>query len=312
MKLFNSFTGKQEIFNPNDPRNITIYICGPTVYDDAHLGHARTYVTFDLIRRILGILNYGSMVVMNITDVDDKIINRSLERNISPSELAQTYELRFLQDMELLNVSEPDILTHVTDYIQEIINFIQDLITKGYAYEKDGDVKFNLSKYNGTFTYPGFKLCNIDNEEEQNDFTLWKGNKEGLSWDSPWGYGKSTMSTCIFGSELDIHVGGVDLAFPHHANEIAQTQAKFQDNWVSMFLHTGHLSIKGRKMAKSLKNFITIRDALREYDPHILRMYFASHKYNAPMNFSADELERAKKTWDTFNSFWRKITGLPS
>lgn len=320
--LLDSFTGTKKSFIPVDPDNVTIYICGPTVYDDAHLGHARTYVTFDLIRRIFDILGYRTTVVMNITDIDDKIINRADERNISPLELARLYEQRFMEDMGLLSVQQPDVLTKVTDHINEIIDFIKDLIEKGYAYEKDGDVRFNISKYREFNIYPGFNLHSHEESGESvdsGDFALWKGIKEGINWNSPWGYGRpgwhiecSTMATSVFGPHLDIHVGGVDLSFPHHANEIAQTQSKTGTQWVNTFLHIGHLSIDGYKMSKSLKNFISIRKALEDYSPHILRMYFVLHKYNAPISFSNDELEHAKKIWGIFQAFSRKVTGLPS
>ncbi|CAH6420279.1 Cysteinyl-tRNA synthetase [uncultured virus] len=319
--LFDSFTGSKKPFNPRNPNNTTVYICGPTVYDDAHLGHARTYVTFDLIRRMFEILGHNTTVVMNITDVDDKIINRAREQNMSPLELACKYEERFMEDMKSLEVQPPDVLTRVTEHIDEIIAFITDLIDKGYAYVKDKDVRFHLCKYLESYQYPGFHLHDIEDSGEEADFTLWKGrpDKNELNWDSPWGPGRpgwhiecSAMSTTVFGSHLDIHVGGIDLAFPHHANEIAQSNARYGDKWVNIFLHTGHLSIEGQKMSKSLKNFITIRKALEEYSSHILRMYFALHKYNGSMSFSTEELDRAKKTWETFQSFWRKVTGLPA
>jgi len=319
LTLLDSFTGNKKVFIPNDPDNVTIYICGPTVYDDAHLGHARTYVTFDLIRRILSILGYHTTVVMNITDIDDKIIIRSEEKNISPAELSHMYETRFMEDMASLGVEPPNVLTRVTDHLDEIITFIQDLIDKDYAYEKDGDIRFNLANYSNSYNYPGFHVHETEITSDDKDFALWKSNTKGLKWKSPWGDGRpgwhiecSAMATHIFGNKLDIHVGGIDLAFPHHANEIAQSQARSSDTWVNTFLHTGHLSIEGQKMSKSLKNFITVREALQKYNPQILRMYFALHKYNSPISFSHNELDRAKNIWDSFQSFWRKVNGLPS
>lgn len=321
LTLLDTFTGDKKLFIPDDPNNVTIYICGPTVYDEAHLGHARTYLTFDLMRKSLSMLGYDTTVVMNITDIDDKIINRAKEENISESVIAKRYEERFMDDMKSLGITPPDIMTRVTEHIDEIINFISVLIDKGYAYEKTGltsvDVYFNLAKYLETNRYPGFNMADICEINEDGHFVLWKGNKEGIQWPSPWGLGRpgwhiecSAMATSIFGSHLDIHVGGVDLAFPHHANEIAQTQARYDNKWVKVFLHTGHLSIEGQKMSKSLKNFITIKSALTDFPPHVFRMYFAQHKYNSPMSFSYIELANAQKTWETFQALWRKISGL--
>lgn len=307
MELLDTFNGIRKQLVKESPR---IYICGPTVYDDSHLGHARVYITFDLMRRVLTMLGFNPIVAMNITDIDDKIINKAEELNIFPEDLAKRYEINFLKDMESLNIQLPDILTRVRDHINEIIVFIQKLIDKGSAYIDEEGVRFNLDKYLSFNIYPGF---NLPIQDKNRDFYLWKFNTKGLKFDSPFGTGRpgwhiecSTMATSVFKDSLDIHVGGIDLAFPHHANEIAQTQSLTEKPWVDIFLHIGHLSIEGKKMSKSLKNFITIREILKDYDNQVIRMYFALRKYNSPMSFSYNSLDEAKSIWETFQSFWRR------
>ncbi|ELA41550.1 cysteine-tRNA ligase [Vittaforma corneae ATCC 50505] len=307
--LYNTLTKKCEKFTPNEGTTVKIYICGPTVYDSPHIGHARTYISFDIIRRVLrDYFKYDVMFVMNITNIDDKIIKRAAEKNISCEELGMIYEKEFLDEMENLNVLRPDFITRVTEYVPEIVKFIEKLEDKGMAYESNGSVYFNLTKYKETFKYNLLRPETTNEEEEDNsekksreDFVLWKASKPGEPiYESKWGKGRpgwhiecSVMASEILGKKLDIHAGGIDLAFPHHENEVAQCQGYFGDSWVKYFLHTGHLNIDGLKMSKSLKNFLTIRDIVQASSPLHLRVLFLQHQWNKEMNYDQDQLKEA-------------------
>ena len=319
--LYNTLTKNLEKFVPNEDNNVKMYICGPTVYDSAHIGHARTYISFDIVRRIMrDYFKYNVTFVMNITDIDDKIIKRAAERNISCSELSLKYEKEFLDEMENLNVERPDFITRVTDYVPEIVKFIEKLEDNGFAYVSNGSVYFDLKKYKETFKYNLLRPeCCKEEEEESNekkcrdDFVLWKSSKPGEPiYQSKWGNGRpgwhiecSVMASEVLGKKLDIHAGGIDLAFPHHENEIAQCQGFFKDTWVKYFLHTGHLNINGLKMSKSLKNFLTIRDIVNESSAAHLRILFLQHFWNKEMNYDPDQLKEA-------GSILKKITNFIS
>ena len=300
LKVNNSLCNeKVEFVTKNGDRTLNWYMCGPTVYDSAHLGHARTYLTFDILRRILSsYFNYDVNLCMNITDIDDKIIKRSNEQNIEFSKFAKMWEDDFFKDMRNLNVLYPNHITRVSEYIPEIIDFIKVIMDKGYAYENKGSVYFDIDAYKkGGHMYaklvPQDKVQNIEELEEaegalskdtindkknKGDFALWKASKPGEPfWASPWGNGRpgwhiecSVMCSSVFGTSLDIHSGGIDLRFPHHDNEIAQTEAHDESKqWINYFLHTGHLKIEGLKMSKSLKNFKKISEALTLLNPRI-------------------------------------------
>ena len=318
--LYDSISKKKIEFIPDDPTNVKMYVCGPTVYDSPHIGHARTYVSFDIIRKILeNYFEYNVTFVMNITDIDDKIIIRSKEKNLDPIQLSQIYEKEFFDDMDKLKVKRPDFITRVTEHIPQIINFIQKLENNGLTYVSNGSVYFDLKKYKKIFKYNVLRLSGIEQhlidttvksiisteKKSLDDFALWKNvvNKDELKFHSPWGEGRpgwhiecSVMSTHIFGSKLDIHGGGIDLMFPHHENEIAQCQGYFNDTWVKYFLHTGHLNIDGRKMSKSLKNFLTISEIINNYSGITIRILFLQHHWNSPMNYSEEQLKRADVT----------------
>lgn len=337
LKLLNSLTKKKEVFQTNNNNTINWYICGPTVYDSPHIGHARTYISFDAIRRILeGYFGYEVNYVMNITDVDDKIINKAKEGDVtdfkeSCKKITQKYEKEFFDDLKILNVTPPTFLTRVTEYIEEIENFIKQLIKKELAYESNGSIYFDVQNYKKSFEYPLFvDKSAIKNEEDEAepvsnveslitphetklsklnitpekkniaDFALWKKRETELFYKCEIGSGRpgwhiecSAMACNIFPDGLDIHSGGIDLTFPHHENEIAQSQGLLGKKWVNYFLHTGHLHIDGLKMSKSLKNFITIKEFTKKYTPRQIRMLFLRNKWWMPMTYSEDSIKDA-------------------
>lgn len=317
--IYNTLNKKLEKFVPNQGKDVKMYICGPTVYDSPHIGHARTYISFDIIRRVLrDYFNYNVTFVMNITNIDDKIIKRAAERNITCDELGLKYEKEFLDEMENLNVQRPDFITRVTDYVSEIVTFIEKLEDNGFAYSSNGSVYFDLKKYKESFNYNLLRpeCCNEEEEEciekrSKDDFVLWKSSKPGEPiYQSRWGNGRpgwhiecSVMASEILGKKLDIHAGGIDLAFPHHENEIAQCQGFFKDSWVKYFLHTGHLNINGLKMSKSLKNFLTIREIIKESSAAHLRILFLQHFWNKEMNYDPDQLKEADSILKKISNF---------
>ena len=326
---------KVEFVTKNGDRKINWYMCGPTVYDSAHLGHARTYLTFDILRRILqNYFNYDVNLCMNITDIDDKIIQRSNEQKVDFTEFARYWENEFFKDMKNLNIQYPNYVTRVSEYIPEVIDFIKKILERAYAYEKNGSVYFDIDSYkkNGHFyakLVPQDKNQNLeelqeaegalskDNTEEKKnkgDFALWKASKENEPfWESPWGKGRpgwhiecSTMSYTTFGEDLDIHSGGIDLRFPHHDNEIAQTEAHNESKqWINYFLHTGHLKIEGLKMSKSLKNFKKITDFINLYNPNTFRLYFCSCKWDMEMDFTEQGLSQANNNDKYISEFFQ-------
>ncbi|XP_072268105.1 probable cysteine--tRNA ligase, mitochondrial isoform X2 [Pyxicephalus adspersus] len=298
------------------------YSCGPTVYDHAHLGHACSYVRFDIIRRILThFFGINVVMVMVITDVDDKIIKRSKELNMPFVSLARTYEQEFKHDMMALKVLPPTIYMRVTEHIPEIITFIQKIISNGHAYAtSQGNVYFDVQsvgerygKFIGTFSDTNTELAD-NNKRSPRDFALWKAAKpEEPFWVSPWGTGRpgwhiecSTVASSVFGNQLDIHTGGIDLAFPHHENEIAQCEAYHQcEQWGNYFLHSGHLHLKGseEKMSKSLKNYITVKDYLKSHSAEDFRMFCLRTKYKSAVDFSQDSVNEARSTLKMISSF---------
>lgn len=348
LMVYNSMTRTKTRFIPRDPNHVTWYQCGPTVYAESHLGHARTYVSLDVIRRITkDYLGYNVILAQNVTDIDDKIIMRSSERGISWLELTAKYEAEFTEDMQMLGVENPDIVTRVSEYVPEIIAYISTLVEKGIAYESNGSVYFSTEAFGKAgFTYGKLMPEQIGNSEllaegegslvvnddkrSGSDFALWKKTKDhttdGIiepSWESPWGNGRpgwhiecSVMSNFALegmggNKGLDIHCGGTDLKFPHHENEIAQSEAYTGNHqWVNYFLHTGHLHIKGMKMAKSLKNFITIREALEINTPRQIRFCFLLHKYNAPMDYSDGSLSQAASIDKIFQEYFHNVKAV--
>nr|CAG4639005.1 EOG090X02DZ [Daphnia magna] len=438
LKLYNSLTRKKEVFTPQNGMNITWYSCGPTVYDASHMGHARSYMSFDILRRVLrGYFGYDITYVMNITDIDDKIIKRArqnylyqkyaaemsdldtlqtdvkdsidhlskqmavttdpdkkvmqekalvkvtaalnkltetirLDHGLSEAKsfllaeakdvlsdwldskygkdvtdnaifasLPRHWEEEFYKDMAALNVLPADVITRVSEYVPEIVDYIVRIIDRGLAYEANGSVYFNVAKFDSQKNHKYAKLVpeaygdskalqegegdlsvsedRLSEKKSPNDFALWKTSKSGEpSWDSPWGKGRpgwhiecSVMASAILGSSMDIHTGGVDLKFPHHDNEMAQSEAYYDnDQWVRYFLHTGHLTIQGCKMSKSLKNFITIQDALSRNSSRELRIFFLLHQWKETLDYSDTAMDEASSYEKMLREFFLNVKDL--
>lgn len=343
LQVLNSLTGTKVPFVASDGGNrITWYICGPTVYDSAHVGHASNFVRFDIVRRILSdFFGFDVVVQMNVTDVDDKIIRRANERGISFEALSREFEDEFMEDMDALNVRRPDFVTRVSEYVPEIIEYIQTIIANGFAYESEGSVYFDTGAFtDGGHNYGKLEPWSVGNEgliaegegaitgaddtlkrqkRSPNDFVLWKKSKQDEpSWESAWGPGRpgwhiecSAMASKVLGPVIDIHAGGVDLRFPHHSNEIAQAEAYHKtDQWVNYFLHAGHLDIEGLKMSKSLKNFITIRKCLERYNARQMRLSFLGHRYDARMTYSEHAMDESISLDRTFIDFFGNLKAV--
>lgn len=307
MKLYNTLTRKKEEFVPINPGKIKMYACGPTVYNYFHIGNARTFMVFDAMRRYFEYKGYDVTFVQNFTDIDDKIINRAKEENVSSKEISEKYIEEYFKDAESLGIERADFHPKVTDNVEEIIDFIQKLIDKGFAYEVVGDVYFDVSKFKD---YGKLKKQSLEelqagarvevNEQKKNplDFVLWKAAKpDEPSWESPWGLGRpgwhiecSAMASKYLGETIDIHGGGGDLIFPHHENEIAQSEACSGKPFAHYWLHVGYLNIDNKKMSKSLNNFFTPREIAEEFDLESLRFFMLSAHYRNPLNFSREGL----------------------
>ena len=314
MKIFNTLSGEKEQFEPIEKNNIRMYVCGMTVYDDTHIGHARTFLSFDLIVRYLRFIDYKVHYIRNITDVDDKIISRANELGIDPEELTERYINSMDNDFESLGMIKPDAEPRATENISSIISLIEILIEKGHAYEGESDVYFSTESFS---SYGKLSRRNLDDmlagarididldKKNPTDFVLWKKNTDGLKWESPWGPGRpgwhiecSAMSMDALGETFDIHGGGSDLKFPHHENEIAQSECVTGKEFAKLWMHTGSLRIDKEKMSKSLNNFITIKDALHDHSSEVLRFFLISSHYRSPLNYSDEGLKEAKNSLD--------------
>lgn len=308
LKIYNSFTQKKDVFTPIEPDTVRLYVCGMTVYDYCHIGHARTWIVFDVIVKYLRKLGYRVIYVQNITDIDDKIIHRARENQEDWKQLTQRFIEAFHEDSAALNVVPPDIEPRATDFIPQIVTLIERLIAKNYAYVADnGDVCFNVREFKnyGQLSHrnldqlrAGVRIGINENKRDPLDFVLWKSAKPGEPhWSSPWGEGRpgwhiecSAMASDLLGQPFDIHGGGLDLKFPHHENERAQSEAASGCTFVNVWVHSGLLEIDREKMSKSLGNIVLIRDALSRYDPEILRYFYLSAHYRSPLSFSEENL----------------------
>ena len=314
MRIFNTLSGKKEAFKPIDENSVRMYICGMTVYDDTHMGHARTFLSFDLIVRYLRNIGFKVTYVRNITDVDDKIISRAKELNLDPTDLVQKYINSMQEDFESLGMINPDLEPRATENINSIISLIETLIDKGHAYEGDSDVYFSVESFKSYGKLSGRNLedmlagarVDIDvDKKNPSDFVLWKKDTEGIKWDSPWGLGRpgwhiecSAMSIDALGETFDIHGGGSDLKFPHHENEIAQSECVTGKDFAKIWMHTGSLRIDKEKMSKSLGNFVTVKESLENHSPEVLRLFLISSHYRSPLNYSDESIEEAKSSLD--------------
>jgi len=326
LKIYNTLTRKKEEFKSLEPGVVKMYVCGPTTYDFCHIGHARSYVAFDVVRRYLEYLGYYVIYVENFTDVDDKIIKRANENGEDPLKLSERFIDEALKDFDALGIKRATVHPKATKHIKDIINFIKVLIKKGYAYESYGNVYYDVSKFSDYG-----KLSNLNPDEmkgnnknielgkrDPRDFALWKKAKQGEpKWNSPWGEGRpgwhiecSTMSMKYLGSTFDIHGGGRDLIFPHHENEIAQSEAYSGKKFVNYWMHNGFVTVNKEKMSKSLGNFFTIREILKKYNPEAVRLFLLSTHYRSEINFSHESLEESQEKLNRLYNFLERIRAM--
>jgi len=314
MKIYNTMSRKKEEFIPLDRNEIRIYVCGPTVYNFFHIGNARPFVVFDTLRRYLEYRGNNVRFVQNFTDVDDKIINKARQDGVSAGEVTEKYIKEYYRDAAALNVRKASVHPRVTENIEDIIGFVKDLIDKGYAYEVDGDVYFRARAFRGYGKLSGQNIEDLESgarimiEEKKKDpldFALWKARKEPdeIAWESPWGMGRpgwhiecSVMCGKYLGETIDIHAGGQDLTFPHHENEIAQSEAHNGKPFANYWMHNGYITIENEKMSKSKGNFFTVRDILKSYNGEVIRYFLLSSHYRSPINFSHELMEQAKNS----------------
>ena len=318
LRIYNTLTRSKEEFFPLEAGIVKMYVCGVTVYEYCHLGHARAYVVWDMIRRYLA-TKYQVTFVQNITDIDDKILKRALERDTTMQAIADRYIAAYDEDMAKLNIAKADDYPRATESIPEIIELIQQLINRGYAYASGGDVYYAVQKFPSYGKLSGRKLEDmqagasgrVDKQEEQKrypfDFALWKSAKpDEPFWSSPWGDGRpgwhiecSAMVRSRLGKTIDIHAGGADLQFPHHENEIAQSEAAYNQPLAKYWMHNGFVNIDGEKMSKSLNNFKTIRDLFGYFEPMAIRLFILQAQYRQPIDFTEDAINAATKGWET-------------
>ena len=328
MKLYNTMTNKIEEFKTIEENKVKMYVCGPTVYNYIHLGNARPIVVFDTLARYFKYKGMEVDYVQNFTDVDDKIINKSIEEGISASEVSEKYIKCFFEDINRLNILESVKRPKVTENMEEIIEIIQKLIDNGFAYEKDGDVYFEVKKYKDYGKLSNQKIEELElgaridvSEIKKNpmDFALWKKKKkEGEPfWESPWGQGRpgwhiecSAMAKKYLGDTFDIHGGGQDLVFPHHENEIAQSKCAYHGNFANYWLHNGFIQINGDKMSKSTGNFFLLREILEKFSGNAVRLFILSTHYRKPINFSFENMEDTKKALQNIVKSMNKFEGI--
>ncbi|MEG0496996.1 MAG: cysteine--tRNA ligase [Carnobacterium sp.] len=315
IKIYNTLTREKEVFTPLEPGKVKMYVCGPTVYNYIHIGNARSTVAFDTVRRYLEYRNYEVNFISNFTDVDDKIIREAKELNITAPEVAERFIEAYFKDTKALGVEDATANPRVMDNIPEIIDFIAVLIEKEYAYAVDGDVYYRTRKFKKYGKLSGISIDELEvgasnriesseNEKKEDplDFALWKAVKaDEINWESPWGPGRpgwhiecSVMATKYLGDTIDIHAGGQDLSFPHHENEIAQSEAKTGHTFANYWMHNGFVTMDNEKMSKSLGNFVLVHDMIKEIDPQILRFFMATTQYRRPISYNEATIEEAK------------------
>ena len=327
LMVFNTLSRRLESFEPLVGRRVFMFVCGPTVYDYSHLGHARTYVFYDTLARFLRKLGYSLFYLQNITDVDDKIVNRAAEEGKHPIELAREFERYYYEDMEALNVTSVNLYARASDYLNEIFEQIEGLLNKGHAYVTESGVYFDITTFADYGKLSGqrpeeLRVHRIEPDPTKRnlgDFALWRNRpKEEFGWDSPWGYGRpgwhiedTAISIKHFGKQYDIHGGAIELAFPHHEAEIAQAESfTGAKPFVKYWIHTGLLTVEGEKMSKSLGNFVTIREALERYDANVLRLFLLSRHYRSPIDFRWEYLEQAKGSYERIVNCFENIREL--
>ena len=328
LKICNTLTRKKEIFKPRKSKKVNIFVCGPTVYDYAHIGHARTYIAFDVIVKYLRKKGYNVFYLQNITDIDDKIINRAKEEEVSWKELARSFEREYKKDVKNLGINSISKYARATEHIKEIISQVERLLKKGFAYQIEDGIYYDISKFKDYGKLSGrtalqaedavSRIDNSKKKKNKGDFCLWKfwsGKDWEPKWRSPWGYGRpgwhiedTAITEKYFGPQYDIHGGARDLIFPHHEAEIAQMEAiSGKKPLVKYWLHTGFLTINGQKMSKSLGNFITVKDFLKKYSPRILRLFIIKTHYRSPIDYSEKAISQVQNEIERIDEFVDKI-----
>lgn len=324
LKLYNTLSREKEIFKPIEEGKVKMYVCGPTVYNYIHIGNARPAVVFDTVRRYLEYLGYDVTYVSNFTDVDDRLINASKERGEDVLTIADRFIRAYKEDVTALGVREADAHPRATETMPEIIAFIQKLVERGYAYESGGDVYFRTRKFKeyGKLSHQSIDELKVgariqvgEQKEDPLDFTLWKATKPGeIKWDSPWGEGRpgwhiecSAMVEKLLGDTIDIHAGGQDLTFPHHENEIAQSEALHDEAMANYWLHNGYIKIENEKMSKSIGNVILVHDLVQKYDPNVIRFFIQTVHYRHPINFSDELLKSAEQSFDRLRTTYNNL-----
>lgn len=324
IRLYNTLTRKKEEFKPLEEGKVKMYVCGPTVYNYIHIGNARPAIVFDTVRRYLEYRGYDVQFVSNFTDVDDKLIRAAKELGVDVPTVAQRFIQAYFEDTGALGCKKADVHPTVTDNIETIIDFISALVEKGFAYESQGDVYYRTRKFDGYGKLShqpidelkaGARIDVGDKKEDALDFVLWKAAKEGeISWESPWGEGRpgwhiecSAMAKRYLGDTIDIHAGGQDLTFPHHENEIAQSEALTGKSFAKYWMHNGYINIDNEKMSKSLGNFVLVHDIIKEQDPQVLRFFMLSVHYRHPINYNLELLQNAESALDRIKTAYENL-----
>jgi len=322
--IYNTLTRQKDVFKPIEAGKVRMYVCGPTVYDYIHIGNARPAIFFDVVRRYLEYAGYEVNYVSNFTDVDDKLIKKANELGITVKEVADTFIAAYYEDIEALGIRRASLNPRVMDHIDDVVNFIQELIDKGHAYESSGDVYFKTSSFAeyGKLSHQnleelqlGIRVGIDERKEDAQDFVLWKGAKPGeVNWDSPWGKGRpgwhiecSAMARKYLGNTLDIHGGGLDLQFPHHECEVAQSECASGETLANYWMHNGYIHINNEKMSKSLGNGITVHELVKKVKPQAIRYFMLATHYRSPLNFSDDTIAQAINSVDRISNCYSNL-----